>query len=88
MVGRDMEWQFSGARMRLIINIEKSRRIDAGIDLRCRQARMTEQFLNGPEIATATQKMCRKGVAQRMWSCSIGQTETRADLLHFALDDC
>ncbi len=34
--------------------------VDGGVDLRCRQRRVTEQFLDGAQVAAAREQMRRK----------------------------
>ncbi len=80
-----VEW--SRPRMRGVVDFEQPRRVDAGIDLRRRQAGVAEKFLDGAQIAAPPQQMRREGMAQRMRRRCIRQVERRAHLFHLALDD-
>ena len=61
--------------------------IDAGIDLRLRQAGMAQQLLNGAQIAPRPQKVGCKGVAQRVRRRRVGQAERPAKASHVPLQD-
>ena len=58
-----------------VVDVEQPGRVDAGVDLRCRQAGMAQQFLDGAQIATRAQQMRCKGMAQRMWCRRLGQPQ-------------
>ena len=52
--------------MRLVIDILELFADEVRIDLRRGDVRMTEHFLNGMDIRTVFQQMCRERMAQRM----------------------
>lgn len=52
--------------MRLVIDILELFADEVRIDLRRGDVRMTEHFLNGMDIRTVFQQMCRELMAQRM----------------------
>ena len=52
--------------MRLVIDILELFADEGRIDLRRGDVRMTEHFLNGMDIRTVFQQMCRERMAQRM----------------------
>jgi hypothetical protein len=64
--------------MRFVINIKQPSRIDAGIDLCGREARMAKQFLNGAQITAAAKQMRGKGMAKCVRGGSVGKAETGA----------
>jgi len=53
-------------RMRFPMQVYKMRLVDAGIALCGGQAGMAEQFLDCAQVCTIPEKMCGKGMAQRM----------------------
>jgi hypothetical protein len=57
----------TGAWMGLVVLRQQVLAVDPGIDLRGGQAGMTEQFLNGAKIGTATKQVGGKRVAQGVW---------------------
>src|SRR6266566_259115 len=79
----------SGRRTRMgaAVNLHEPIGIDRGIDLRGRQRRMAEQFLDRAQIAAARQEVCRKGMPQRVGCCGFRQVERAAQTCHHELDD-
>lgn len=52
--------------MRLIINTGEMLKIQMGINLRGTKVGMTQQFLDGPQVATGLQQMTGKGMPQHV----------------------
>ena len=64
--------------MSVTVDVEQPRGVDRGVDLRRRQAGVTEQFLERAEVGPARQKMGREAVAQRVRRQAVGKPEPLA----------
>ena len=48
---------------------------------------MTQQFLDGPQVAAATEKMRRERMPKRVRRCIVAQSQRPTQPLHGELDD-
>ena len=71
--------------MGAVVNLKQARGIDAGIDLRRREAGMAEQLLDGAQVAAPRHEVRCKAVPQRVRRRRLGQAEQAAQLAHPAL---
>ncbi len=65
--------RISSPRMGARVHFAQMTRFDARINLRCRQAGMTEQGLDRPQIGAMCEQMGCETVAQRMWGRGISK---------------
>src|SRR5262249_22767122 len=77
----------SRARMGAAIDLEQVLSVDRGVDLRGRQRGVTEQFLDGAQIAAARQQVRGERMTQRMRRRAVGQRKRAAQPLHGELHD-
>ena len=61
--------------MGLVVGFHERIEIDVSIPLRRREARMSEKFLNCPQISSGFKQMSREAVTQRMGACFWGQAK-------------
>src|SRR5687768_13661711 len=73
--------------MRGAVSLEQAIGVDAGIDLRRRGRGVSEQFLDGAQVAAASQQVCRERVSQRVRSRGWRQPERTAELRDPQLND-
>src|SRR5690606_27607492 len=76
--GRKMPSCASCPRMRPVIDVEQPRAVDAGIDLRRRQAGVAQQFLDRAQVAAIGEQMRGEGMAQGVRRRRIRQVERAA----------
>src|SRR5207249_4929277 len=75
------------AGMRRVIDREEAFGLDRSVALCRRQAGMAQEFLNGAQIAAASEEMGGETVAQRVRGRGFGQTEKTAQRRHLPLHD-
>ena len=63
-----------GVRVCFFVRFPKPTCADVGVDLRCRQAFMAQQFLDTSEVGTAIQQVSRKTVTQSVRSSLLRQS--------------
>src|SRR6516162_5150267 len=75
------------ARVSGLVNRQKALGFDRGVALCRRQACVTQQLLDGAQIAAGTEQMGCKAVAESVRGRGFGQTQTNAQRGHLALHD-
>jgi len=56
-----------GAGVGPVVDLGEALEIEMGIDLGRRDVGVTEQFLNGPKVATRFEQMARTGMPEAVW---------------------
>src|SRR5580692_1052581 len=77
----------SRARMRRAVSFDESVGVHFRVDLRGRQRRVAEQFLDRAQIAAAREEMRGEGMAQRMRRRRFGKPERAAQPRHRQLHE-
>src|SRR5438128_1994820 len=76
----------SGTRVRLVVGFHQSAEVDVRVALRRREARMTEQLLDGAQIGARAEQVGREGVPERVRSRFVGASRREHVTLHVARD--
>src|SRR5882757_4565140 len=74
-------------RMRRPVDGAEAGGIDVGVALGSRQARVSEQFLDGAQVAARTEQMGGEGMAQGVRRHAVGEAKLMAQLAHALLHD-
>src|SRR4029078_12441813 len=74
-------------RMRRVECIHQPCRIDLRVELRRRERRMDQQFLNPAQVSALGEQVCGEGMAQGMGRSAVRQAERAAQFLYRKLDD-
>ena len=53
--------------MRTVVDAPQAARVDMAVDLRCRERRVPQQFLDHAQVGSTLEQMRRECVAQPMW---------------------